>query len=104
MFIYDVSLTVKQQRIGYHLHAHSAFQFAVRVEQHLIRPPVFVNERLHLVDVLRLVYAYGHNFHARFLLPVAIHLVNGFQFAVTWLAPSCEEGHHDGLSVVAERV
>ena len=98
----DLALSVDDEDVGYHVDAHGALEVAVGVEQHVIFPPVAVDEGFHLLDVLRLVDGYGHHLHARLVLPVGVHLVDGVELAVAGFAPRGEEADDERLATVFE--
>ena len=87
----DVALAVDNDGVRNHLCSESAFEVAVRIEQHLVGPAVVVDKRFHLVYILCLVDGHGDDFHAGLLLPFVVDFGNGTQFAVARFAPGGEK-------------
>ena len=104
VLVNDVALAVNDDGVRYHLDAEGALEVAVRVEKHVVRPFVAVNEGAHLVDVLRLVDRHGDDFHAGLLLPLLVDFVDGVKLTVARMAPCGEEVDDERLAVVRQRV
>ncbi len=103
MALDDLALTIEDKRVGDELYAQGAHEVAVGVEQHLVVPTGSVDHRLHLLCVLRLIYAHSDEAHSRLVLPVGVDLADSFEFAVAGLTPCGKEADDEGAPVVAER-
>ena len=91
MAIDNISLTIDNEDIRYHLDAKCTLEVAIGVEQYVVFPVVVVDKRLHLIDVLSLVNGYCEYLDACLLLPVFIYLADGIKLAIARLAPRSEK-------------
>lgn len=104
VLIYNATVAITHKYKRYHLHSHSTFEIGIRVEQHLIRPSVLVDQRLNLVHVLRLINGNGVELHARLFLPVVVNLADSVQFAVAGVTSRGEKVNDKRFSVVRKRI
>ena len=77
MLIDDIPLTVDDEYVWNHLDSQGTFEVAVGIQQDVIFPAVVLHQRLHLIDILCLVYADSDDFHTRLFLPVLIDFSYG---------------------------
>ena len=62
-----------------------------------------IHQRLHLVDVLRLVDGHGEDLDAGLCLPVGIDFADSIQLTVAGLTPRGKEVNDKGFPVVRQR-